>query len=36
LAVAEEFSMSRSLRRGATTQARVQSIPEEVISANNR
>jgi hypothetical protein len=36
LIVAEEFSMSRSLRRGATTQARVQSIPVEVISANNR
>ena len=36
LNVAEEFSMSRSLRRGATTHARVQSIPEEMISANNR
>ena len=34
--VAEDFSMSRSLRRGATTLARIRQIPEEVITANNR
>jgi hypothetical protein len=34
--VAEEYSFARSFRRGATTHARLQDIPEEVISANNR
>ena len=33
---AAEFSLSRSLRRGATTQARIVNIPEEIITANNR
>lgn len=32
----EEYSVSRSFKRGATAQARNVSIPREVIEANNR
>jgi hypothetical protein len=34
--VMTEFSLRRSLRRGATSQARNQKVPEAVINANNR
>lgn len=34
--VTEAFSVGRSLRRGATSQARNQKVPEDVITANNR
>jgi hypothetical protein len=34
--VEEEFSIERSLRRGSTSQARVQEIGQDVVEANNR
>lgn len=34
--VEEEFSVSRSIRRGATSQALNRKLPAEVIEANNR
>lgn len=34
--VSEEFSVGRSLRRGGTSQARNQKVPEDVINTNNR
>jgi hypothetical protein len=34
--VAEEYSTSRSMRRGATSEAQNAEIPKEVIEANNR
>jgi hypothetical protein len=34
--VTEEFSMFRSLRRGATSEVENVKIPQEVIEANNR
>jgi hypothetical protein len=34
--VAEDFSVRRSLRRGGTSQARNQGVPEDVINTNNR
>jgi hypothetical protein len=34
--VAEEYSASRSMRRGATSEAQNAEIPIEVIEANNR
>ena len=36
LEVATRYSVRRSLRRGATSQARAKQIPEDVIYANNR
>ena len=34
--VSEMYSLSRSLRRGSTAQARNQGVPRDIISMNNR
>jgi hypothetical protein len=34
--VEEEYSAGRSFKRGATSQARIMEIPQDVIAANNR
>ena len=34
--IEDEYSVSRSLKRGATSQARNQKVPQDVIEENNR